>query len=150
MKFSIEYGCRPQAAVHGYPLSGRLDAMKRLLSILLAALFALGPAEADEGRPTDWKSIALLGKTLTLIDKNRVETFAFVEGGMTMATVGTKEALAGPLFYWKLRGGALVISELPDSGVYEELSSPMVNGSVVTATRKSGSRVQFQLAKTAF
>ena len=124
--------------------------MKRLLSILLAASFALGLAKADEGSPTDWKSIGLIGKTLTLIDQNRVETFAFVEGGMTMATVGTKEALAGPVFYWKLRGNVLVISERPDSGVYEELSSPMVSGSVVTATRKSGSKVQFQLAKTAF
>lgn len=125
--------------------------MKRLLSILLAASFVLGSAKADDGIPTDWKSVALLGKTLTLIDEKRVETFVFVENGMTMVTVGIKDgALAGPLFYWKLQGNVLVISRLPDSGVYEELSSPMVNGSIVTAMRKSGSKVQFQLAKTAF
>jgi hypothetical protein len=124
--------------------------MKRLLSILVAASFVLGSARADEGSPTDWKSVGLLGKTLTLIDERRVETFVFVEGGMTMVTVGIKDgALAGPVFYWRLQGNVLDISKLPDSGVFEELSSPMVNGSVVTATRKSGSKVQFQLTKTA-
>ncbi|HEY4079384.1 MAG TPA: hypothetical protein VGM81_01700 [Burkholderiaceae bacterium] len=123
--------------------------MKRWLSILFATSFLLGCAKADERNPSDWKSLALPGKTLTLIDRKKMEIFPFSEGGTTAATIGTKDgALAGPIFYWKIQGNVLVISEEPDSGVYEELSSPMINGSVVTATRKSGSKSQYQLAKS--
>ena len=123
--------------------------MRRTVLLATVAMAILGCTKVDEGNPIEWKSLALVGKTLTLIDEKAVQIFPFAEDGIAASTIGIKDkALAGPILYWKIQGNVLVISEAPDSNVYEELSYPSLKAGVVSATRKSGARAQYALAKS--
>lgn len=88
--------------------------MRPVLLPLAFATLLVGCSRAAEGQSTDWSALELEGKTLDLIDDARVETYAFSKQGLVAATVGTKGgAIAAPLFYWRVEGQSLVISELP-------------------------------------
>ena len=119
------------------------------LSTFSLALALAGCSGMDEGDPTSWPSLQLQGKTLALVDDATVETYSFTEQGLVAATIGTRGGpLAGPLYYWKVVDNKLVISEMPDQPALDEFVDPKVLGGVVTATRKTGARVQYRLAKT--
>jgi len=122
--------------------------MRRKLLILLVSSALIACTQADEGSPTAWESLQLPGKTLTLIDAKKLEVFPFSADGTTAATVGTQDAMAGPIFFWKIKGNVLIISELADSEVFEELGAPSVNGNFVTATQKSGTKARYTLTKS--
>ncbi|MCE4557194.1 hypothetical protein [Pelomonas cellulosilytica] len=121
--------------------------MRPVLLPLAFAAVLVGCSPAEEGQSTDWSTLGLEGKTLDLIDDAKVETYAFAKQGLVAATVGTKGgALAAPLFYWRIEGQSLVISELPGEQAVEELMAPKIHGDVVTAKRKAGPSVQYRLA----
>jgi hypothetical protein len=123
--------------------------MRSFLLPLAAAAFLAGCSPTQEGKPTDWSTLALQGKTLDLIDDSKIETYAFAEQGLVAATYGTKGgAVAAPLFYWRVEGQSLVISESPGQQGVEELLTPKIQGDVVSAKRKSGASVQYRLAKS--
>ena len=122
--------------------------MRTGFAILSIAAILAGCSKADEGLPTDWPSLHLQGKTLDLVDDAKVETYSFNDQGLVSVTIGTRGGpVAAPLYYWKLKGNVLVISEFPDQPGAEELSSPKVQGDLVSASRTSGTRVQFRLSK---
>jgi len=115
--------------------------------MLLAASPFLGCSRVEKEVPTDWKSLALPGKSLELIDEKYVENYRFAEDGMAIATFGLKDgAVAGPIVYWKIEENRLVISIDPESEILQELVSPSIRGSVVTATRKSGAKAKYKFA----
>lgn len=149
-------GERPGAGVHRWPVSARLiDASSSrmqmrsvLLSLAVAAVLA-GCSRVEESQPTAWSALGLQGKTLDLIDESKIETYRFAEQGLVAATLGTKGgAVAAPLYYWRIEGQALVISESPGQQGVEELVTPAIHGDVVSAKRKSGASVQYRLAKS--
>ena len=123
--------------------------MRSILLPLAAAAFLTGCSHAQEGQPTDWLTLGLQGKTLDLIDDSKIETYAFAQQGLVAATFGTKGgAVTAPLFYWRIEGQSLVISESPGQQGLEELVTPKIQGDIVSAKRKSGARVQYRLAKS--
>lgn len=86
---------------------------------------------------------------MDLIDDSKIESYRFSEQGLVAATFGTKGgAVAAPLFYWRVEGQALVISEAPGQQGVEELTTPKIQRDVVSAKRKSGASVQYRLAKS--
>ncbi len=119
-----------------------------LLSLVFtAALF--GCSRVEESQPTAWSELGLQGKTLDLIDDSKIETYRFAEQGLVVATFGTKDgAVTAPLYYWRIEGPALVISELPGQQGVEVLVTPALQRDVVTAKRKSGASVRYRLAKS--
>lgn len=121
--------------------------MRPVLLPLAFAAVLVGCSRAEEGQSTDWSALALEGKTLDLIDDAKVETYSFAKQGLVVATAGTKGgAIAAPLFYWRVEGQSLVISELPGQQAVEELMAPKILGDVVIAKRKAGASVQYRLA----
>lgn len=123
--------------------------MRSIVLTLAFAMFLAGCSRAQEGQPTEWSTLGLEGKTLDLIDDSKIETYAFTEQGLVAATFGTKGgAVTAPLFYWRVEGQSLVISESPGQQGVEELVTPKIQGDVVSAKRKSGASVQYRLAKS--
>ncbi|NCT82965.1 MAG: hypothetical protein GXC94_07485 [Comamonadaceae bacterium] len=119
-----------------------------VLALTVAAALA-GCSRVEEAQPTDWSSLGLQGKTMDLIDDSKIESYRFSEQGLVAATFGTKGgAVAAPLFYWRVEGQALVISEAPGQQGVEELTTPKIQRDVVSAKRKSGASVQYRLAKS--
>jgi len=111
----------------------------------MIALTLLGCTRPAEIHSTRWESLALPGKSLTLIDNTELESFEFHEGGAVIADIGRKAgAVTGPILVWTIHGNALVISVSPDSEIIEKLSAPTVTGNILTATRKSGARAQYE------
>ncbi|NHZ83568.1 hypothetical protein F2P44_30510 [Massilia sp. CCM 8695] len=112
------------------------------------------PAET-RFQTTDWHKISLPGKTLELIDPVKIEVLQFSADGYVSATIGTKEALAGPIFLWKIKNGILLISEDNDSSVATELSKPRIHGDplsvldqTLSVTEKNGGEIQYKLSQT--
>lgn len=118
------------------------------MSLVFAAAL-LGCSRVEEGQPTAWSELGLQGKTLGLIDDSKIETYRFAEQGLVAATFGTKGgAVTALLYYWRIEGPALVISELPGQQGVEVLVTPALQRDVVTAKRKSGASVRYRLAKS--
>lgn len=123
--------------------------MRSIILPLAFAFFLAGCSRAQEGQPTDWSALRLQGKTLDLIDDSKIETYRFTEQGLVAATFGTRGgSVTAPLFYWRVEGQALVISESPGQQGVEELVTPRIQGDVVSAKRKSGAGVRYRLAKS--
>ena len=53
-----------------------------------------------------------IGHSLNLISDTQVEQYNFREGGEVLASLGTKDLVTGPAFYWKIvNGHTLVITD---------------------------------------
>lgn len=124
-------------------LTGRY--MRRKFLALMIVLPLLGCTRPEEDHSTRWELLALPGKSLILIDDKELQFFDFHEGGAVIAEIGRKGGpVAGPILIWKIQGNALLISVTPDSEIIERLSAPTIKGSILTATRKSGAKAQYQ------
>lgn len=83
---------------------------------------------------------------MDLIDGSDIETYRFGAEGLVSTEYGKRGgAVAGPLFYWRVEGGALIISERPTDHEVERLTEPRINGEVVSAKRKTGRSAQYRL-----
>ena len=121
--------------------------MRTAFSLLSFAVALAGCALPREGRATDWASIQLEGKKLSLIDDTRQETYSFVDKNVVTASIGTKDGpMTAPLYYWTVKSNTLVISKLPNQQVVEALTAPKLQGDVISANRKSGASVQYRLS----
>ena len=103
----------------------------------------LGSAHADEGQPADWAAMGLQGKTLELVDRERVEEYRFGDEGAVTATIGQRQGpLAGPVFYWRIDGAALIISQERGKQAFVALEEPRVRGDLVSVKRKAGGQIE--------
>lgn len=107
-----------------------------------------------KGQKTDWETINLPGKWLELIDPVSVQSLRFDADGYVAATIGTKEALAAPIFFWKVKNGILLISDDEDSPAMMELSKPRVSGhplstlgQILSVTDENGREIQYKLSQ---
>jgi hypothetical protein len=122
--------------------------MRRQFMIFIASTALLGCKQSDEGSPAEWKSLVFAGQTLTLIDEKKLEIFPFLENGTTPAVIGIKDqAVTTPILFWKIQANVLIISTFPNAEIFEELSTPSINGNVITAIRKSGTKARYKLSK---
>ncbi len=104
---------------------------------------------------TDWNTLNLPGKRLELIDPEQVEVLAFDEDGYVSATIGTKEVLAAPIFYWLVKNGVLLVYEDKDfSAIVSELSAPRVEVhpasdavQILRVTTKNGAQIRYKLSQ---
>lgn len=107
----------------------------------------IGCSRPVEEKSTDWAKLALHGKSLDLIDDKGIESYRFHEDGIVVATFGTKGGpITAPLFYWKINGDCLTISEASDGKIFRELCSPSIQEDVIRAKRKDGSMAQYRLS----
>ncbi|KAB0325066.1 hypothetical protein ACWYXK_11895 [Janthinobacterium lividum] len=123
--------------------------MRRKLVISLIALPLFGCVKPEPQNLTDWTQLALVGKTLTLIDPELQQIFSFDKDAIVRATFGRKGGpVSGPILYWRITDNMLVISIFPDSNVVDTFSHPVIQGANVIATRQSGAKAVFILANS--
>jgi len=120
---------------------------KLLIALVVLALAAC--SHPDEGQATDWTTLSLQGKTLDLDDGSKIETYRFSGEGVVGVDLGTQGgAITGPVFFWHIKDGLLVIPEEPDAKVFEELSKPRIQGDLFYATRKNGATAKYRLSES--
>ena len=96
-----------------------------LLASLAASVLANGCAQEDQGARTTWAQLQVETLNLELIDPDKYELLMFAPAGMVSATVGTKGGgLIGPLWYWRLEGDHLIVSEKLNADTYADLHEP--------------------------
>ena len=106
-----------------------------------ATLFALvgalaGCGEPELGAATTWAQLKVEGLQLELVHEQKYELLMFGPQGTVSATVGTKGGpLVAPLWYRRVEGQHLVISEQPSGGTYADLHAPRLNGSFLLVRR---------------
>jgi hypothetical protein len=111
-------------------------------------------AADEQFQDTDWNKIHLAGKRLALIDPVQVEELRFHAKGHVVATIGTGDALAGPIFYWTVKNGILLVYENNDaSDIFLELGKPRVKAKpasdaeqILSVTTNKGRQIQYLLS----
>lgn len=99
-----------------------------------------------------WKRSHLSGLSVTLIDDRRVEYFSFSSNGMVAVTYGsirkkgnqTITSLCGPLDYWKLEDGVIVIRDY-DGKTYERLSLVSLDKEHLIVIRQDGTEATYKV-----
>ena len=113
--------------------------MRRRTSLLLVptAVFAVtGCAEYSQTVPTTWEKLEVETLELELVHETRYEWFMFGPEGTVSATLGTKGGeVFGPLWYWRIEGAHLIISEQPKSDTYADLYEPRLIDNFVVVKR---------------
>lgn len=101
-----------------------------------------------------WTQVGLAGKRLELVDPLVVEILEFTDEGDVLATLGTKEAVYGPILAWKLEKGILVISSETAASPLIELRNPRVvghpesvMGQTLRVTGKLGGELIYKLSR---
>ena len=123
--------------------------MQSLLFALFVTIALDGWAPMDAGRPVDWETLSLEGKSLELIDDTRVETYHFGAEGLAAATSGNKDGpLTGPVLYWRVDDQSLIISKSQNAQVLEELRILRVQADIVSVMRKTGAKAEFRIIAT--
>jgi hypothetical protein len=121
----------------------------RVLMIALLAGLMASLSLADTNHPVSWAELGLPGKTLVLMDGQKVERYRLLEGGAVAVSMGvTSGPLAAPLWFWRLEKDQLVIADSPQTTPQEALRLLRVDGRVLHVSRKSGASAQFRLTAT--
>ena len=100
------------------------------------------PAGAAELR---WTRDFVLGLELILIDHGRIENFTFDSKRFVTATVGTKEALTGPIWEWRIRGNKLQIIDV--SKLWDEWTLLRRDEHTITVRRTGGTVDRFTYSR---
>ena len=122
-------------------------------NLLCAMWLCLSLTQAFAGEPPArsraWSDFLLPGTSLTLIDDRRAETLEFRDGGLVTATIGAKEGpLAGPVFFWKVSGDRLTVTDDPERpAVYDVFTLRSRKADEVVVLRRSGETARFRVAR---
>jgi len=118
----------------------------RLHPLLMATTLALAGCGQPVPEPApSWAALGLPGKTLELIDDDKVESYRFEAEGLVVATRGTRAALTAPLLYWRAERDRLAISPDANAGPLEVLHAVAIQGNRLQVRRQSGEQAQFTL-----
>lgn len=120
--------------------------MRTLLAALGAAVLMTG-THPDDGPVTSWEAISLHGKTLDLIDVTSVQTLRFDGAGHVAVTIGTRDGpVAGPVWFWRIDDGTLVISDEPGAEGRIALPAPRVDRTMLTTRGATGGKIHYRLS----
>ena len=109
---------------------------RTLLLLLVSSIMIAGCTMEESGQQVAWAALKVESLELELIDDKKYERYRFGPGGTVSATIGMKNGpIAGPLLYWRIEDGHLIISEKPQSGTYADLHNPRLAGSVLLVQR---------------
>jgi len=120
-----------------------------LLSLaFITLLFTLSSCiSEDAGEARSWESLSLAGKRLELIDDERIETYALAKEGWASTVIGYRHgAVTGPVMYWKIADGNLLLSESHDFDTIEAIPPPRVSGAILTVRRGLFETEKFRLS----
>ncbi|MFC1452379.1 hypothetical protein ACFLSJ_03435 [Verrucomicrobiota bacterium] len=86
--------------------------MKHVAAILLSAGLIGCAAQKARIQTAPWDKSEIVGHRFKLVATDQVEVFSFQTDGNVAATIGTPDAVAGPLMSWHLdSGGVLIVKD---------------------------------------
>ena len=117
-------------------------------SLLLTALILAACSPDESGKEVSWSALNMERLQLELIDDQKYELYSFGKEGTVSATIGLRNGpLMAPLFYWRVEGDHLIISENPQSMTVADLYEPRKGGDVLFVKRGLGGRSKFRITK---
>jgi hypothetical protein len=88
-----------------------------------------------------WTTDKVVGLCCELVDPVRIENYAFTGKGLVAVTVGTKDRITAPLWYWRIRDGRLQLSD--EDSIREEFTLVGMRDGILTVRRQSGKIARF-------
>ena len=113
--------------------------MQRLVAVLLLAIVC-EPVLAHP--PAQWTRDKVVGLSFSLVDPVRIENYSCTKAGFVAATLGTKERITPPLWYWRIRDGRLQFSD--GDSIKEEFTLLSIRNGSLTLRRRSGEVARFR------
>src|SRR6516164_2806787 len=99
--------------------------MRRLLTATVAMILC-DVALAHSSR---WTADKVVGLHCDLVDPVRIENYAFSKNGLVALTIGTKEQITPPLWFWRIRDGRLQFSD--GDSILEEFTLLGMRGGIL-------------------
>ncbi len=116
--------------------------------IVLIAVVLAACSSDESGKEASWSALNMERLQLELIDDQKYELYSFGKEGTVSATVGLRNGpLIAPLFYWRVEGDHLIISENPQSKTFADLYEPRKDGDVLFVKRGLGGKSKFRIPK---
>ena len=117
-------------------------------SLGFAALLLAACSSFESGEKVAWSALIIERVELELIDDQKYELYRFGKEGTVSATVGLRNGpLVAPLFYWRVEGDHLIISENPQTKTFADLYEPRKDGDVLFVKRGLGGKSKFRVTK---
>jgi hypothetical protein len=113
--------------------------MRRLLAALLLAVVC-DPVLAHPA--IRWTRAKVVGLDFSLVDQVRIESYSCTKAGLVTVTLGTKDAVTPPLWYWRIRDGRLQLSD--GDSIREEFTLLNIRDGFLTVRRHSGGIARFR------
>ena len=118
----------------------------RSMPRLFAAVIAIVTCVSAVAQSTShWTIDKVVGLRCELVDPLRIENYAFNNKGLVAVTIGTKDRITPPLWFWRIRNGRLQFSD--GNSIRQEFTLLGMNDGILTVRRQSGeiSRFHYQL-----
>ena len=113
--------------------------MQRLVAALLLALVCDPVLALPVAR---WTREKVVGLNFSLVDPVRIENYSCTKAGLVAVTLGTKERITPPLWYWRIRDGRLQLSD--GDSIKEEFTLLTMRDGFLTVRRRSGEVARFR------
>lgn len=96
--------------------------------------------------PSTWEALKLPGKVLELIHDSQIQSLRF-SSDYVVATMGTKGGpVAGPILFWQIIEGRLVISCEPLGDAIIALQPPSGQGTVINTENSKGEKLRYAVS----
>ena len=112
----------------------------RSLFAAIVAIIVCEPALADS--KSRWTTDEVVALRCELVDPVRIENYAFNNKGLVAVTIGTKDCITPPLWYWRIRDGRLQLSD--GDSIQQEFTLLGMRDGILTVRRQSGEIVRFR------
>ena len=125
--------------------------MKQILLVLVgvavigSSLAGASPTNESPVKTSPWERSEIVDHTFELITTNQVEVFIFKTNGTVTATVGTQDALAGPVLAWLVTSNGILI--VKDDSMQVTLQKVSFKTNIVEALR-NGKPATYKVMKT--
>jgi len=122
--------------------------MHILSSLVLTAFMLTACGSHESGKKVSWSALDIERLQLELIEDEKYELYSFGKEGTVSATIGLRNGpLVAPLFYWRVEGDHLIISEKPKSDTFADLHEPRRDGNVLFVKRGLFGKSKFRITK---
>jgi len=112
----------------------------RSLFAAVVAISVCEPALADS--KSRWTTDEVVGLRCELVDPVRIENYVFNNKGLVAVSIGTKDPITPPFWYWRIRDGRLQLSD--GDSIRQEFTLLGMRDVILTVRRQSGEIVRFR------
>jgi hypothetical protein len=118
-----------------------------LLFLLGCSDKAAAPAMEKSPRSLSWEQFQVPSSNWRHEEKGSIENLSFYANGDVHLTLGTKDALVAPAFYWRIEGDKLLVCQTQQGKAMFSYRSPRIDGNQLTVIDDHGKEFHYLLSR---